>query len=167
MNQAHLERRARRFWGAFVVGLLTMSVSMWGYAVYLGVTDNATAIVPDYHQRALDWDRYARSVQASRELGWVVQFVPGKLDPQDVKRIIELFVRDSDGQLVRGCSGTLKMYHLARASAVYECELSETEPGTYSSRLPIERSGQWHCEVELHRDAEHFHWSEQLELELR
>ncbi len=34
------------------------------------------AVVPDYHEKALQWDQHLAIEKASRELGWTIAVVP-------------------------------------------------------------------------------------------
>ncbi len=63
------ERRARHFWVSLIVGLLGLQVAGGITAIFLSVGDPSMAIVPNYHQAALNWDVTSRpSVDATARL---------------------------------------------------------------------------------------------------
>ena len=64
-DMQQLERRARRFWVSVIVGFLGLQVLIGVASVVLALNDPSVAVIPNYHQSALDWDvtHRARNVQ--------------------------------------------------------------------------------------------------------
>ena len=49
-------RRAAWRWGGFVVGLLSLQVAGGITAIVLATGDESVAVVPNYHEKSLQWD---------------------------------------------------------------------------------------------------------------
>ncbi len=60
------ERLACFQWTSFILLLLGGSVGMWIYAAVLAVSDPSMAVVPDYHEKALQWDKHLEVQRASQ-----------------------------------------------------------------------------------------------------
>lgn len=163
--EAQAERRAMMMWGGMVVVLLFGSVGMWIYAAFLAVSDPSMAIVPDYYQKGLDWDKHLAEVSVSEHLGWTVHPIPPSHRDSNGVATIDIFVRDKLHQPVTGLTGKAQLYHHARAAELQEPEIQEAEPGTYRVAMKDARPGTWQLSLELNRDNEHFVWNQPLELE--
>ena len=158
------ERSAQWRWGGFVVLLLSGSVGAWIYAAVLAVSDPSMAVVPDYHEKALRWDEHLAAERASQSVGWTTAIVPGAIDGLAKERELTVFLRDRNAQPVVGATGHVRCYHHARASAVFETEFQEKDPGSYSCKLPMARAGQWQMELKFQRSDERFESSTIFEL---
>ena len=64
-----LERRARRFWVSVIVGFLSLQVVIGIVSIVLSISDPTLAVIPNYHQAALDWDVTHRARQLADQLG--------------------------------------------------------------------------------------------------
>ncbi len=134
-----------------IILLLGGSVGMWIYAAFLAVSDPSMAVVPDYHEKALQWDKHLEVARVSKAIGWTIAVVPGAQSANG-ERELTFFVRDRDARPVAGASGHVRLYHHARGKEVHTSELSEKEPGTYVLSAPMPRLGIWQLEVVLDQD---------------
>lgn len=160
---ARAERHACLQWSAFIILLLGGGVGVWIYAAILAVSDPSMAVVPDYHEKALQWDKHLEVARASLAVGWTIAVVPGpQLD--NGQRELTFFVRDRDVRPVSGAQGKVRMYHHARGKEVHTLELSEQEPGSYTVQAPMSRAGAWQIEVTLDRNDEHVEDSIEFQL---
>jgi nitrogen fixation protein FixH len=155
LRAVRAERHARLTWCSLVVLMLGGSVGMWIYAAVLAVSDPSMAIVPDYHEKALQWDKHLAIERATHALGWTVAYVPGPASDSAGTRELTLFVRDRDARPVSGAAGHLRLYHHARAGAAVTVPLTEREPGTYACQVAMGRAGYWQMELVLDRGQEH------------
>ena len=161
---ARAERHACIQWTSFIILLLGGSVGMWIYAAILAVSDPSMAVVPDYHEKALQWDKHLEVARASKAVGWTIAVVPAATSQAGGERELTFFVRDREARPVAGAQGQVRMYHHARGKEVHTFELSEKEPGTYVLQAPMARSGTWQLELTLQRDQEHVEESIEFEL---
>lgn len=161
---ARAERHACLQWSAFIVFLLGGSVSMWIYAAFLAVSDPTMAVVPDYHEKALQWDKHLEVARVSKAIGWTIAVVPSAAVDAHASRELTFFVRDRDARPVAGATGHVRMYHHARGKEVHTIELSEKEPGSYSLVTPMQRAGTWQLDVTLDREGQHVEESIEFQL---
>ncbi len=124
---------------------------MWIYAAVLAVSDPSMAVVPDYHEKALHWDDHLASQAASDRLGWTIAIVPSRNPSSTGTRELLFFVRDRNEKPVTGAQGDLRLYHHARAGQAESVSLKETEPGTYSCNVHMNRAGTWQIELTMQR----------------
>ena len=145
MNE--LEQRANRNaairWGGFVVGLLTLQVAGGAAAIYLATGDPSVAVVPDYHQKALDWDKQVELEQTSRELGWLI-------DVQVNKPTAGLQIKLTDeGSEIEIDHGTVQLYHHARAGDVRRLHYPSESTGSIVFPASFDREGIWQVELDV------------------
>ena len=129
MNQSELKaanRRAAWRWGSLIVGLLGLQVAGGIYAIILASGDDSVAVVPDYHQKALQWDEEMAVRRASDALGWTcdVQAVP--TDDRETAGLVAT-LKDNRGGRVNVRTGTLRWYQHIRANDVAELALPDGE----------------------------------------
>ncbi|MHB8916303.1 MAG: FixH family protein [Thiobacillus sp.] len=160
------ERHACVAWCSLILLMLGGSVGMWIYAAVLAVSDPSMAVVPDYHEKALQWDKHLAVERATHALGWTIAYVPGPATDSSGQRTLTIFVRDREAQAVSGASGHLRLYHHARAGAAVTVSLSESEPGTYVCQVAMPRNGFWQMELALDRGDEYFESQSVYELGL-
>ena len=78
-------------WILFVVGLLVSNLLAMGYLVLASSTSRAD-VIPNYYDKAAHFDREIDQATANRALGWHI----------DVRRGLEIVVRDVRGEALRG-----------------------------------------------------------------
>ena len=113
-------RRAAWRWGGMVVSLLGLQVIGGIWAIVLATGDPSVAVVPDYHQKALDWDKEVALQSASRSLGWIYDASPmdAKSDAAGADAGLRIRLTDGDGKPIDLVSGELEIYRHARAADV-------------------------------------------------
>ncbi len=160
LAEARAERKAMFTWVGIILFLLVGSVGMWIYAAYLAISDPTMAVVPDYHEKALQWDRHLENVRQAESLGWTVAVVVGKADAASGERTLTLFLRDREAKPIEHGKGTLRLYHHTRGKDVQNIQLEEKEPGTYESKARLDRNGTWQFDLVLDVGNDHFEWSQ-------
>ncbi len=143
-------------WPAIVVGLLLMNVTMCFTAVYLSQLDRSHAILPDYYQRAVDWDRSAAARRASAALGWTAAFSFGDAVSILGERAVTLHLTDRDGRPVDDADVRLHYFHHARGAERFDGRLNRLSPGVYIASLPMRRAGLWEFEIVAARGDQTF-----------
>ena len=68
--EATAERKAMLTWVSIIVFFLFGSVGMWLFAAYIAVSDPTMAVVPDYHEKALQWDKHLDNVREAESQRW-------------------------------------------------------------------------------------------------
>ena len=141
------DRRANRNaairWGALVIGFLSFSVGLGIAAITLAARDPSVAVIPDYYQRALDWDETQRIRQESEALGWEVRQGIG------FGGDLNLVVVDKQKQPVAIDRGTFVAFHHARANDLHQARITASSEGTINIPSLIRRAGLWQFELDL------------------
>ncbi|MEO8268709.1 MAG: FixH family protein [Aureliella sp.] len=148
-EQAREERNARRWWGAGIVGLLGLQVVIGGGSVFLALGDPTVAIVPNYHQKALDWDASQRAFHLTEKLGWTAVPLVSLPSPETGKRLVRVSVRDRLGHRVSDLNLTAKVYHHARGSEIYDLKFVETDAGYYEAMTSLVKPGLWQVSLQI------------------
>jgi nitrogen fixation protein FixH len=144
------ERRARHLWVTVIVGLLSLQVAIGVTSIFLAVGDPSVAIIPHYHQAALDWDTTQRARHLTEKLGW--QIKPNVSPVVDGQRQVQVQVLDRNGEPVSGLHLSAKAYHHARGAEIYEMRMTETEAGTYAATTSLIARGLWDLKLQLEGD---------------
>lgn len=55
-TKGRAERNSKRIWVSLVVLLLGLQIGIGAIAISLATSDPSVAVVPDYHEAALNWD---------------------------------------------------------------------------------------------------------------
>ncbi|QDV42718.1 FixH [Stieleria neptunia] len=148
------ERRAKRFWIALVVFLFLIQSTIMGLVMHLAIGDPSAAVVPDYHNRALNWDATRRTLEAADRLGWSVTFEASDVADGRGMRALELKMVDRDGQPLNDLVVSGKLYHHARAGDVHPITLKSVGDGKYLALAPAARSGIWQLELKIDGGSE-------------
>ncbi|QEG01659.1 FixH [Stieleria maiorica] len=143
------ERRAKRFWIALVVFLFAIQCTIMGLVMHLAIGDPSAAVVPDYHNRALNWDEARRTLEAADRLGWQIRFEASDVADDRGMRAIELNITDEQGDGIDNLVVGGKLYHHARADEVSPVSLKSIGEGNYLALVPAGRAGIWQLELKI------------------
>lgn len=165
MNDLELraERRAKRFWVSLVVVLLALQLAIGFVAFRLATGDQSVAIVPDYHQAALDWDIVKNARYAAERKGWSLNLEASDVADGRGMRAVELRVFDAHRQGVDSLTVRGHVYHHALASQVLPIEFHSVGNGRYLSMAPMGRKGLWQIEVSIEGADEPMALTESIE----
>lgn len=148
-EQANLERRARRWWVSGIVSLLGLQVFIGIGSVILAVSDPTVAIVPNYHQKALDWDASQRAANLTGKLGWQVTPIVGQVSGDSGQRLVRVSIQDQRGRPVSDLNVSAAVYHHARGSEIYNLNCVETDAGYYEGTTSLTQAGMWQVYVQI------------------
>lgn len=133
---------------AVVLGLLGGHMVFIFTAITLGTGDPSFAVVPDYYEKAVDYDERKALLAQSAEMGWSIELTPaGQADAAGQRDLFVQF-RGRDGQPVRGLSVQVTGYHVARAKQTVTMQCIEVVPGQYVGSARIMREGFWQFAVD-------------------
>lgn len=139
-----------------VCGLLGGHVVFVAIAITLATGDRSFAVVPDYYQKAVDWDQRRDELAASDELGWRVELRPSGTVDALGQRNLALAVHDAAGQPVAGAAVTVEFFHHARAKDFRDIELSEVVPGQYAAAAQMPLAGRWQFDIVIERGEQRY-----------
>ena len=143
------EKKAKRFYIALVVFLFIIQSTIMGTVMHLAIGDPSAAVVPDYHNAALNWDETRRQREEAARLGWDVDFSASDVADERGRRAIQLSVLDSDGQAITDLVISGSLYHHALANDVIEVDLRSVGNGKYLALAPAARKGIWQLELAI------------------
>lgn len=153
--------RSAWLWGSVVVAFLILQLVVGGLAFNLATGDPSVAVVPDYHERAINWDDEVARRKRSDQLGWKSAFQWGETSSEASGREFAIEVVDSDGKAVAGGEASVRFYHHARGVDVATMTLQERSPGKYGAELPMAKLGLWDVEFSLSRGQDEAYWRQQ------
>ncbi len=141
LAEARAERKAMFTWVGIILFLLVGSVGMWIYAAYLAISDPTMAVVPDYHEKALQWDRHLENVRQAESLGWTVAVVVGKADAASGERTLTLFLRDREAKPIEHGKG------LFDSTITLEAKMFKTSSWKKKNQEPTKARLDWTATV--------------------
>ena len=146
-----LERRARRFWVSVIVGFLSLQVVIGIVSIVLSISDPTLAVIPNYHQAALDWDVTHRARQLADQLGWQVDYniVPSE---HAGRRSLLVTILDRAGKPLPGLNVSAKLYRHARGSVMDKFKLTKVADGNYQADTKLTDVGLWQIELVIEGD---------------
>ncbi len=152
-EQRTIERRARKFWVSIIFGLLGLQVVGGVLSVFLAVGDPSSAIVPNYHKSAINWDTTRRALQLPKQLGWQIKSTVTEYSETVKCRQMRVAITDEAGVGVAGLSVSASIFRHARGQEIHVLRLVEDSPGTYIGQVAISEAGAW--QVDLKIEGEH------------
>jgi len=143
---ATANRKAAIRWGGFVVALLAVQVAGGAAAIYLASHDPSAAVVPNYHEKALNWDREMALQRQSASLDWQVQLIvsAGSQHPGLVVQIT-----DAEGKFVPIAEGDVRLYHHARAANILRVPIAAATAGPIVVADCFTRPGLWQVDLDV------------------
>lgn len=151
VSHAELEKRARRFWTAGIVGLLSLQICVGGAALYLANSDPTVAIIPDYYHKAVNWDATRRSMKLTQQLGWQIDVSVG--DAAQGARTISLSLSSDTSHPIDNQRVTAEVYHHACGDEVFELSFLEAGDGRYWAECPLVQAGLWQVTFQIEGDS--------------
>jgi hypothetical protein len=154
---APVARKPRHWkWPLIVIGLLLGHISIMVTAVVLATTDKSFAVLPDYYQKAVNWDRSQAALRASEKLGWQVILVPSpEVDPTG-HRTISLTLTDSANRPIANADVEVTAYHQARANEVIQTTFHTDSAGQASQVVTMRREGFYQINIIVHAETQRF-----------
>lgn len=141
------EKKAKRFWIAFVIALLGLQLVIGGFAVSVATSEKGPVVLPDYHQSALDWDSTRRTRAALDRLGWQIVVEPSDVVDGSGNRVVRLQVTDRSGRGVEGLVLDASAYHHARGGSALVFTFKPLGGGWYQAIEPLKKAGLWRLQL--------------------
>ncbi|MEM1108574.1 MAG: FixH family protein [Planctomycetota bacterium] len=143
--------RRQLSWPVIVVMLLGGHATLIITAVTMAVGGTGRGVVPDYYQKAIDYDQHKADLATSARLGWQLTLTPGSLVDADGQRIVSATLIDAQGHAVEQAEVHLRFVRLvdgqtvdtvlsahAKRLGVYEAVVHLPEAGWYQADLLAE-----------------------------
>ncbi len=139
-------RRGAR-WMIIVVLLLAAHASLMTWAAIVATGDPNFVVIPNYYDKALNWDKDQARRSASAQLGWKVQIDVGTARDALGRQTLTLRLVDHDGAPVPVDTLDVEAFHEASAASRLKLVVRATQPGTFPFQLPVHHSGFHQIEV--------------------
>lgn len=152
------ERRARRVWGGLIADFFVIQFSMSIVAIVLATSDPTHAVIPNYHQQAMEHDKVLSERQASERLGWKWTVALDTTTATATRNCFTIHLRNGQGDPVEGAQVTVELWHHARGNQRQRVRLIPVvnQPGHYRGEAHLGRTGVWQIELSVQRGSEHF-----------
>ena len=147
-------------WPIYLGGLLTMSIVSSGVIVWVATRPDSPRPMRGYYEAARSWDADEAVEDASRQLGWTVQYelpadvpyIAGMPRPVDVR------VADRDGRPVTGLTGSLFAIRPSdtRLNQAVELVALPQSPGSYRTLVRLDAAGAWEVRLDARQGALRF-----------
>lgn len=143
-------------WPLIVVGLLLGHVSIMVTAVILATRDKSFAVLPNYYEKAVNWDKNQAELRASEKLGWQVTLVPSPdVDPTGHRTLL-FTLTDAAGQPIAGADVELTWYHHARPAELLKATVHTDVSGRASDSVLMRSEGFYQITVTANVDGRRF-----------
>lgn len=132
-------------WPWIIVGLLGGHVTIMIIAVTIAVHDRSFSVVPNYYQRAVNWDQTQAEKRASEKLGWRVRVEASEqVDPLG-RRAISFVLSDAQGKPIDHARMSVEYFHDAHGDEEKQVKLTPDarDPSRFSAVLPMRYAGDW------------------------
>ena len=153
-DTAAQSRRAARFWGSMIVGLLSLSVGLSVMGAVFATHGKSVMVEADYYNKAIHWDQQETMQRASDDLGWKMDLKVGDTATTGGERALILTVTDKDGLPVENAQVSVSYFHHARALELHQADLKSVGSGQYATSTLLDRKGLWEFRVTIRRGTD-------------
>lgn len=140
-------KKSFALWPWIVVGLLGGHAAIIIAAVTMAVGDPSFAVVPDYYDKAVNFDAYKADLEASRALGWTLTLTPEDSADLRGRRAIVASLLDRDGQPIAGAQIELYFTHLGGGDNGHVSFHAHDIGGTYRGTAVMPRGGRYQIDA--------------------
>ena len=126
--------KARTAWVSAIIGLLAANVGASGVLIFAS-HDGGSQVIPNYYERALEYDRTIDQETADRALGWRVGVAAAG-------GIVTVTVADRGGAPLSGAAVQVHGYPRTHADETVDASLVAHGAGVYVA--PVLRRTGWH-----------------------
>jgi nitrogen fixation protein FixH len=140
-----------RRWPIGLQVMMAVTIGANAVLLFLATRPDASRPLPDWYERAVDWDETQAIQESSRALGWVATWdVPtGAEYTQGMPRPVDLVLKDRHGRPITGLVGQVRAVRPADAALDNEAEIVELPqaPGSYRCLLRFAADGLWELDA--------------------
>lgn len=140
-------------WPLFLAGLLGLSLLGHAAMLTLVLNDPNFRVEPDYYRKGLAWDEHQDQARKNHKLGWQPE---ARLHLQGDGSLLELTLRDGEGEPLDGARVVVRVFHNAHANQIVQVELEGQGAGHYAAVLPLAKPGLHTIRAEVIRGGDRF-----------
>ena len=142
-TQLQAEKTAQLLWTGFILMFFLIQAVIWTVAISITSSDMSHAVIANYDEQALHWDRVKQMRAASSQLNWSSQLTAIGQSALNGDRQIRLQVSDKEGQPIESAIIQMNAFHRGAAADVRDLEFTESAPGVYETTLRLDKDGKW------------------------
>lgn len=143
-------------WPLIVVGLLVAHVTGMMTAVTIATRDKSFIVLPNYYQKALEWDQRKSALAAADKLGWERRITLGDFDASHQTRLIRIEMVDRNRQPLEGLSISITAAPEKHPDRFQTLQLTSQSPGSYVGHLKVTQTDVWSVDIDAKRGNEHY-----------
>ena len=129
-------------WPWIVVGLLASHVILMVAAAAMATRDRSFAVVPNYYEKGVNWDKTQAEKRASEKLGWKLTIGPSAHPDARGQRAVQVQLTDGSGRAIPSAKIELDYFHDSHANEQKNVTLS-LEAGKGEQSLAMPYTGFW------------------------
>lgn len=133
-------KRGFSMFPGIIFAFIALNICIVGVTVYLATSDPSRAVEPDYYQKAVAWDAFAKQRDHSVKLGWKAQV---ETMGDHAGCTLSVRVVDAEGQPVSDGKVHVLAFASARAADRLKLDLVESQPGVYNAPIRVATPGLW------------------------
>ncbi len=141
-------------WPIGIVAILTATVGLNAWVYHVATDDPSLAILPDYYQKAVDWDSTLAQRRVNLALGWRLSPTLGAFTMRDGAPL-QVALTDASGTPIPDATIRVAAFFNARADDIVDATLGRDSAG-YSGRLPVTHRGVWELQFDVTRGRQRF-----------
>ncbi len=143
-------------WPIIVIALLAIHFVLMLTAAAIATRDRSFAVLPNYYDNAINWDKSRAQQRASDQLGWKLSIEPATTINPLGERAVKFVLSDAAGKPIDDAKLDMTFYHHAHASESSEVKLSESQAGEFTAKLPMRYAGLWQFNVTIEAQGHTF-----------
>ena len=141
-NQENNKNHHRSPWPWIVVGLLGVHVTLMAVAAAIATRDRSFAVVPNYYEKGVNWDKTQAEKRASEKLGWKLTIEPSAHPDAHGQRAVQIQLTDANGRAIPAAKVELDYFHDSHANEQRSTTLS-LKGGKAEQTLAMPYTGFW------------------------
>jgi nitrogen fixation protein FixH len=130
-------------WPLFVAAALALQVCSSLVTIYLATANPSYAVEKDYYQKGLRWDEQRQQDRRNTALGWKIALDVTPASASGDRPTLRVTLLDGTGAPITDAALAVEAFHNARSNDILEASFRSSEGGSYSTTLPMRRSGLW------------------------
>jgi nitrogen fixation protein FixH len=143
-------------WPIIVIALLAIHFTLMLTAAAIATRDRSFAVLPNYYENAINWDKSRAQQRASDQLGWKLSIEPSTTINPLGERAVKFVLSDASGKPIENAQLSMTYYHHAHAAEPKDVKLSESSAGEFVAKLPMRYAGIWQFDVTVEAQGHTF-----------
>ena len=128
-------------WPLIVIGLLGTHFVLMIVAATIATHDRSFAVMPNYYEQGLNWDKSQALKRQSEKLGWKITIAPATTVDSAGRRAVEIVLADAQGHAIPSARVEITYFHHANATQLFEIAGTTSHDGRIALLTPMRTAG--------------------------